>query len=111
MVGGRGLCTTYRQVGQSINYSWTVGRNRNRVEVVSFSFGFPLLFYVKFQERHRQTPDANKGGQFICDKQIVGAEELWADRVPREVLPLVALIYSRVNRADWEDGMSFFPRN
>ena len=111
MVWGRGLCTTYRQVGQSINYSWTVGRNRNRVEVVCFSLGSPLLFYVKFQERHRQTPDVNKGGQFICDKQIVGAEELWADRVPREVFPLVALIYSRVNRADWEDGISFFPRN
>ena len=72
---------------------------------------FPFIIYVKFQERHRQTPDVNKGGQFICDKQIVGAEELRADRVPREVFPLVALIYSRVNRADWEDGISFFPRN
>ncbi len=79
MFGGCGLYTTYRQVGQSSNYSWIVGRNRNGGYSCLFFHRFLLLFSVDFQERHRQTPDVNKGVQIICDKQIVSAKELFAD--------------------------------
>ena len=54
-LGEAELCTTYRQVGQSIDYSWTVGRKRNRVDGCLLISQFLLLFSVDFQERPRQT--------------------------------------------------------
>ena len=43
------------------------------------------LFSVDFQERHRQIPDVSRGEQIVCDKRIVGAEELFANKELRDV--------------------------
>ena len=51
-LGEAELCTTYRQVGQSIDYSWTVGRKRNRVDGCLLISRFRLLFSVDYQERN-----------------------------------------------------------
>ena len=108
IVGGCGLCTTYRQVGQSINYGWIVGRHRNRVGCYLFISRFLLLFSIDLQERHRQIPDVGRGEQIVCDKQIVGADGLFAQRELRDIFLHRALIYNRVDRADWEDGSTEF---
>ena len=48
-------------------------------------FRSPLLCSVVFQERHRQIPVVSRGEQIVCDKQIVGADELLAKREIRSL--------------------------
>ena len=48
---------------------------------LSVSFVFP----EDFQERHRQIPDVGRGEQIVCDKRIVGADELLAERELRDI--------------------------
>ena len=51
------------------------------VSVQSFVyFSIPFVFSVDFQERRRQIPDVGRGEQIVCDKWILGAEELFANR-------------------------------
>ena len=45
----------------------------------------PFDFLTNFQERRRQIPDVSRGEQIVCDKRIVGAEELFADRELRDL--------------------------
>ena len=45
----------------------------------------PVLFSVDIQERHRQLPDVGRGEQIVCDKRIVGADELFAKRELRDI--------------------------
>ena len=71
-------------------------------------FSVPFVFSIDLQERHRQIPDVGRGEQIVCDKQIVGADELFAKRGLRDMFPHTALIYSRVDRAVWEDGSTEF---
>ena len=60
-------------------------RKQKRVDCRWFVSRFLLLFSVDFQERHRQIPDVGRGEQIVGDKQIVGADELFAKREPRDV--------------------------
>ena len=53
------------------------------------SFVYVLVSFVffsdDFQERHRQIPDVGGGAQIVCDKRIVGADELLAKRELRDI--------------------------
>ena len=51
------------------------------VSVQSFVMFLGSIYFLSIvQERRRQIPDVGRGEQIVCDKRIVGAEELFANR-------------------------------
>ena len=56
------------------------------MSAVSFViFSFPFIFRRIFKRDVDRLPDVGRGEQIVCDKRIVGAEELFADRVLRDI--------------------------